>query len=715
MNREHKKMYKAGKLWLTAMIVGLGLMVTGVASADQVVSGTPNNGGVVTAQATTQTSNAAETNNTNVGHLDSATVNSSNLAGYASLNASGWHATDASQDEPANWMIIYNNTTNSEIGRQRVNSVARPDVQQAYSDVNGSLYSGFNQHFYIPDSVITNGNTISLVSRYSDDALHGEGNHTDYWFPAIKFDTGNYANLDNVSLKNNRVNVSGWHATNQGTPHDNHFVIAYDVTQHREIARRLVNRADRTAFSRPDVARVYPLVLGADASGFNVNFDLTPALLNDQVQFISRWSRSADGNSNYVDYWFAPQWLVADKSNRASLDDFGIRNGQIHVSGWHATNLSLGRNYHTIIIVNANTGAEIMRRTVNHGQRPDVARVYPSILTATDSGFDITLPLQGNLLNTPLRIISRWSATQDANENYVDYSFDRSINLDKQAAWLDSLTQDGATISLSGWHAADMSEWYPHHFIILFDKRLGREIGRREVPTTRSTDVANAYGNILNSDRARFSTSITVDPAVASDPIQVISRYSNSSNGEGNYVQQWIENKMLNTPKNAIVDGYLYDTHGNPHRIPGDANGVARLIADCVNNSGERTDLRRVQLAALYVNQFCALDRYTMSGPYYSKPYGVFIAHEYSCAGSTRALGLVLNDLGYSYQHANENKYTHQWNILMMDGRVGWADGQMGTAGYGPESEVFNHYFIYGHNPYAYDGGIYNKLQPFSL
>lgn len=117
MNREHKKMYKAGKLWLTAMIVGLGLMVTGVASADQVVSGTPNNGGVVTAQATTQTSNAAETNNTNVGHLDSATVNSSNLAGYASLNASGWHATDASQDEPANWMIIYNNTTNSEIGR----------------------------------------------------------------------------------------------------------------------------------------------------------------------------------------------------------------------------------------------------------------------------------------------------------------------------------------------------------------------------------------------------------------------------------------------------------------------------------------------------------------------------------------------------------------------------------------------------------------------
>ena len=49
----------------------------------------------------------------------------------------------------------------------------------------------------------------------------------------------------------------------------------------------------------------------------------------------------------------------------------------------------------------------------------------------------------------------------------------------------------------------------------------------------------------------------------------------------------------------------------------------------------------------------------TDADKYYRSPYGVFVAGVYTCAGSTRALGRVLDYMGYSWQHVNENKWVH--------------------------------------------------------
>lgn len=110
------------------------------------------------------------------------------------------------------------------------------------------------------------------------------------------------------------------------------------------------------------------------------------------------------------------------------------------------------------------------------------------------------------------------------------------------------------------------------------------------------------------------------------------------------------------------------------------ADGVASMIAASI---GPGTDLERVNYAASIVAFICANDTYTTEGSYYNKPEGVFIRREYSCAGATRALGLVLNYMGYSWSHVNENQWTHQWCELMMDGQKGYADGMGGFAGYG--------------------------------
>jgi len=43
----------------------------------------------------------------------------------------------------------------------------------------------------------------------------------------------------------------------------------------------------------------------------------------------------------------------------------------------------------------------------------------------------------------------------------------------------------------------------------------------------------------------------------------------------------------------------------------------------------------------------------------------------------------VAVSMGYSWQHVNENKWSHQWCIVTMDGQTGYADGMSGIAGYG--------------------------------
>ncbi|MGI5895944.1 MAG: hypothetical protein ACOX6U_03200 [Oscillospiraceae bacterium] len=110
------------------------------------------------------------------------------------------------------------------------------------------------------------------------------------------------------------------------------------------------------------------------------------------------------------------------------------------------------------------------------------------------------------------------------------------------------------------------------------------------------------------------------------------------------------------------------------------AREVAQQIAASI---GPGTDLERVSQAAQIVSGYYRKGVHKESGDNYYRPYGVFIAGESSCAGCTRALGLVLECMGYKWEHVNENQWAHQWCKVEMDGQMGYADGQVGWAGYG--------------------------------
>lgn len=115
---------------------------------------------------------------------------------------------------------------------------------------------------------------------------------------------------------------------------------------------------------------------------------------------------------------------------------------------------------------------------------------------------------------------------------------------------------------------------------------------------------------------------------------------------------------------------------------------VAQGIAASIGTEG--TDLERVSAAAKAVSVYCESQYYTTEGSNYYTAYGLFISREFSCAGATRGLGMVLDCMGYDWSHAYENEWHHQWCILEMDGQIGWADGQIGRVGYGDYESIQN-------------------------
>ncbi len=462
------------------------------------------------------------------------------------LQVSGWHATSDVKNKPYHYLIVFDNTTNSEVMRRMVGQTARPDVAVAHN-VYGAGLAGFQANLDLPTAILRSGDRLSLVSRYTDDQS-GNGNGTDYWFGGSQIDQGNHGYLDVVQVQNGKLHVAGWHATNQAVGRDHHVLILFDASQGREIAR-----LNATAAARPDIAKIYPMISNAATAGFTADFALTPAMATDNLQVISRYSSDANANSDYVDFWSTPRRLTTDLSNQGWLDDVSIRDGQLHITGWHATNLALGRRYHTIIILNANTGKEIARQTTDQlVERTDLVRAFPNVLTAQQSGINVTMQLKPGMADQPIQIISRYSTTADANSDYVDYWFNpqRLVKDAGNYANLDGFGIRDGKIYASGWHASDRSLGRPYHYIIVFDATPGinRELMRFDVTKQEVSrpDVARAYPQLLTAQNAGFNISFANDPNFTNGhQLQIVSRWTDDPAGNGNAVDYWFKPRLI--------------------------------------------------------------------------------------------------------------------------------------------------------------------------
>ena len=549
--KKHYKLYKDGKNWcamalaVAAVSAGLVLGNTNVKAdtlADNVpvVKTTNPTTGDANAELASQEKAAQAKDNGNYGYLDAAQVLNNN-----DLHVSGWQATNQAAGKDNRYLVAYDSTTNTELGRTSVTeNVARPDVAKAYPDVVNAKDSGYQATMNNLDwsKVKSVDDQIHIVSRYSD-AANGEGNHVDNWSQPINLDKGNYAYLDNFGVKDNQLQVSGWNATNKALGKANHYVILYDRTAGHEITRVKVEPT-----VRPDVAKAYSQVINAKDSGFNTAFSLAGIDLNHELQIISRYSDAANSEGNYVSYWYAPKkFAPANTSNQGSLDSFNLSNGQLIVSGWHATDYSQVENNHYLILFDNTNKTQVKSIKVTNVARPDVAKAYPTVATAGQSGFNADFGTVNLIPGHSYSLVSRYSTLDGGNgdngqSKTTDYWFN-PVTLDQQASYVDSFTKTDKGYNVKGWMVSDQSINKPNAYLILLND--GQEIARTKVELTDRPDVAKVYPSIYNSQKSGFNGEFKVDPTKANGNLKVIMQFA-GDDANKDFSDQYSQNYPTN-------------------------------------------------------------------------------------------------------------------------------------------------------------------------
>ena len=471
--------------------------------------------------------------NINTGHIDNVSVQGDNL------KVEGWHATNNYDQSMHHFIILLDGNTKQELYRQEVPGTYRQDVQNVYPNAKISGWGGFS--LTVPNSANFAGKAIQVVSRYTKNTNGEPNDGDDLWFNSVNLNTNaGYLDNFNIDAATNTLNISGWHATDQSVGKDHHFIILYDATKNRELGRYEVNSAIRN-----DVAKVYN-VYNAGKSGFNLQVNLSPALIGDNIQVISRYSNAANGEGNYVDYWFAPKMFNA---NQSYLDQVTISDNQVHVSGWQAADASVKQQNHFVILYDATTHREIARKQVSNVSRPDVQRAYPNIANAGKSGFDVTFDFnRAAYAGHQLQVISRYSDANNGEGNRTDAWFAPTTVPSNNQGFLDSFVANNGEVTVTGWQATDQSYNQKNHFVILYDATTHREIGRQQVTNLDRPDVQKAYPSIYNSAKSGFKAAFKLDSSLIGHEIQVVSRYSDANNGEGNRTDFWFD--AIKLPQN---------------------------------------------------------------------------------------------------------------------------------------------------------------------
>lgn len=496
------------------------------------------------------------------------------------ITVSGWHVDDQTAGKPEHTVILFDKTKGKEVARTTVDNAASADLLKAgYATVANSNRARFTASFTITPEMM--GDEFTIVSRYNKPGQQ-DSNTSDLWMSSsLKLNkAGNAGYLDNFSVDkaNNKITVSGWNANNMSAAEPEHTIILFDATTNREVARKEV-----ATVASPDVANVYRDIYNAGKSRFNVQFDLTPAMLNHQLEIVSRYSVAGKENNTYSDYWFTSNRLNLATNKQGWLDQFKLdkTNNKVIISGWNADDASTLMPTHFVILFDKTAHKELAHQIVRNVESSDVARAgYGNIANAGQSRFSTSFAITPEMVGHELIVVSRYSdsTSEDNYGHYSDYWFNNNI-LDfkvNQAAYLDNFKIDQAAgkVYVSGWHADDASMYMPGHYIILFDRTANREIAHQLVKTIASSDVVRAgYGNIANAGQARFSTSFDIVPEMVGHDLVVVSRYSNSNNNDYGPATSdyWFNDNVGNFPvkQQAYLDNFSLDVANKKVNVAG--------------------------------------------------------------------------------------------------------------------------------------------------
>lgn len=272
------------------------------------------------------------------------------------------------------------------------------------------------------------------------------------------------------------------------------------------------------------------------------------------------------------------------QGNWGWIDSLTVENNSVHVSGWNATNTSREGQYHYIFVMDATTGQELGRTAVDlagdGASRADIPGVH-NVWNAAVSGFNVTINLDTTNLRVghKITVMSRWTSDKGGNTPAGSTSADLYLNGNnatytvaqgQNLSSLDNFKMNGSNgLSVAGWHSTNESLNYKNHWLILWDATTGREISRQQVNAgddgVDRPDVANVYKTTFNADKSGFNTYFSLKGITLTDRIQLVSRYTNDVNGNGPSFDYWFPAKQFmtaNAAAAASLDNISYTGNG---------------------------------------------------------------------------------------------------------------------------------------------------------
>lgn len=412
----------------------------------------------------------------------------------------------------------------------------------------------------------------------------------------------NDAWLDSCTYGQGQITVAGWHATTAATTQPTHYLIL--LANGREVGRQVVQNT-----ARPDVAKVYPSIPNAGNSGWQAHFTLTPAMLDENLQLVSRYTSSSDGNSDYTDYWFTLPQVKHSTANDGWLDAVNLSDGNLRVSGWHANDFSIAAPNRFLIVYDQTAQRQVTATKIESVQRTDVAKVYPAITTASESGFSANF---GQVKLDPTHrysLVSRYSTSAYGNGgdgDYRDYWFDLG-NLKQSASYIDSFKRVGDHIHVSGWLASNYQMIKPYAYLIVLNN--GKEVGRTQLSFYARPDVAKVYPGIYQSANSGFSLDLPAKWDQLMGNLTLVLRFTDDPAGNGNFSDQtkqygtdvgWYDavqvqgHSLLISGWHATIDAAKYPVH---FLIIEGPSGTVLYQAQL---TGNQTNLTRNDVAKAY-------------------------------------------------------------------------------------------------------------------
>lgn len=269
-------------------------------------------------------------------------------------------------------------------------------------------------------------------------------------------------------------------------------------------------------------------------------------------QFSSKYpigNVTVDMSYDFTGYYTKEQQASVPARITASgyLDTVKFNGNKVLISGWFGSDKAKGKE-NAFVILTAN-GKEIARQKITLKDRPDVNKVYPDI--PDKCGFEASFDYVPAMANQKVTIIFRYTDDPEGNGNYADWSADHDFN--QSVAYLDSMksTIYSNKLTMSGWFASDCSLGLDHRFLILLSD--GKEVQRVKADIVDRPDVANAYAGVYNAEKSGFNGSFDYSDKLVGKKLQLVARYSDADNGEGNHVDYWFPE--FEGPALPMLDG----------------------------------------------------------------------------------------------------------------------------------------------------------------